>query len=235
MTGLLIFAGIILFFILLLSIPVALDLEYVDLFRCRVSWLFIKFNIYPQDESKKKKEKKEKPKKETEPKEKPAENNPAQEEKVKKDNFLKTFYENQGVSGIIELINNCAKYLGKFSKGFLKSIYITKLFINISVTESDAAKTALKYGKICQEVYPALGFICSSCHVKNYKVNIWANYCGDKTKGTFDTRILLVPRSVINAAIALVFRLGIQLLKVVFSNIKASKYNNSNMKGGQQK
>ena len=235
MTGLLIFAGIILFFILLLSIPVALDLEYVDLFRCRVSWLFLKFNIYPQDESKKKKEKKEKPEKEANPKEKPAENKPAQEEKVKKDNFLKTFYENQGVSGIIDLINNCAKYLGKFSKGFLKSIYITKLFINISVTESDAAKTALKYGKICQEVYPALGFICSSCHVKNYKVNIWANYCGDKTKGAFETRILLVPRSVINAAIALVFRLGIQLLKVVFSNIKASKNNNSNMKGGQQK
>ena len=92
----------------------------------------------------------------------------------------------------------------------------------------------MRYGKICQEVYPPLGFICSSCHVKNYKVNIWADYCGDKTKGAFETRILLVPRSVINAAIALVFRLGIQLLKVVFSNIKASKNKNSNMKGGQQ-
>ena len=234
MTGLLIFAGIILFFILLLSIPVVLDLEYLDLFKCRVSWLFLKFNIYPQDESKKNKKKKEPKKKEDVPKEKPAEEKPQEIKENKKDNFIKTFYDNQGIIGIIDLIKNCASYLGKFSKGFLKSIYITKLFINISVTESDAAKTALRYGKICQEVYPPLGFICSSCHVKNYKVNIWADYCGDKTKGAFETRILLVPRSVINAAIALVFRLGIQLLKVVFSNIKASKNKNSNMKGGQQ-
>lgn len=232
MTGLLIFAGIVLFFILLLSIPVVLDLEYLDLFKCRVSWLFLKFNIYPQDESKKNKKKKEPKKKEDVPKERPAEEKPQEIKENKKDNFIKTFYDNQGIIGIIDLIKNCASYLGRFSKGFLKSIYITKLFINISVTESDAAKTALRYGKICQEVYPPLGFICSSCHVKNYKVNIWADYCGDKTKGAFETRILLVPRSVINAAIALVFRLGIQLLKVVFSNIKASK--NSNMKGGQQ-
>lgn len=234
MTGLLIFAGIILFFILVLSIPVVLDLEYIDLFKCRVSWLFLKFNIYPQDENKKNKKKKEPKKKEKAPAEKPAEENPQQNTQVKKDNFLKTFYDNQGIVGIIDLIKSCAAYLGKFSKGFLKSIYIKKLFINISVTESDAAKTALKYGKICQKVYPPLGFICSSCHVKNYKVNIWADYCGDKTKGAFETKVLLVPRSVINAAIALVFRLGIQLLKVVFSNIKATKNKNLNTKGGQQ-
>ena len=234
MTGLLIFAGIILFFVLLLSIPVVLDLEYIDLFKFRVSWLFIKFNIYPQDENKKKNKKKKEPKpKEKAPQKNNTEQKPQEALPEKKDNFIKTFYNNQGVIGIIDLIRNCASYLGKFSMGFLKSIYISKLFINISVTESDAAKTALKYGKICQEVYPPLGFICSSCHVKNYKVNIWADYCGDKTKGAFETKIKIVPRSIINAAIALVFRLGIQLLKVVFSNIKSSKNKNSNMKGGQ--
>lgn len=234
MTGLLIFAGIILFFVLLLSIPVVLDLEYIDLFKFRVSWLFIKFNIFPQDENKKKNKKKKEPKpKEKAPQKNNTEQKPQEALPEKKDNFIKTFYNNQGVIGIIDLIRNCASYLGKFSMGFLKSIYISKLFINISVTESDAAKTALKYGKICQEVYPPLGFICSSCHVKNYKVNIWADYCGDKTKGAFETKIKIVPRSIINAAIALVFRLGIQLLKVVFSNIKSSKNKNSNMKGGQ--
>lgn len=231
MIALYIILGIILFFILVLSIPVVLDLEYTDMFRCKVSWLFIKFDIYPP------KEKKDKPKKEKKakkPEEKPIEETPKPvDETVKKDNFIKVFYDNQGVLGIIELVKNCASYLGKFSKGFLKSIYIRKLNINISVTESDAAKTAIKYGKICQEIYPPLGFICSSCHVKNYSVNIWANYCGDKTKGQFETRVAIVPRSVINAGIALVFRLGIQLLKVVLSNIKANKNQNTNMKGGQ--
>lgn len=232
MTALYIFLGIILFFIIILSIPVVLDLEYTDVFRCKVSWLFIKFDIYPPKE---KDEKDSKPKKEKPVKEKTTEETPATTQTPeKKDNFIKTFYNNQGVLGIIELIGNCASYLGKFSKGFLKSIYIRKLFIRISVTESDAAKTALKYGKICQEIYPPLGFICSSCHVKNYKVNICANYLGEKTVGEFETRVALVPRSVINAGIALVFRLGMQLLKVVFSNIKANKKENNNMKGGQE-
>lgn len=232
MTALYIILGIVLFFILVLSIPVVLDLEYSDIFTCKVSWLFLKFNIYPPNE---KKDKKPKEKEEKKPEEKPKEETPKHtEEAVKKDNFIKVFYDNQGVLGIVELIRNCASYLGKFSKGFLKSIYIRKLNIRINVTESDAAKTAIKYGKICQEIYPPLGFICSSCHVKNYSVNIWADYCGDKTKGEFETRVALVPRSVINAGIALVFRLGVQLLKVVLSNIKAIKNQNTNMKGGQE-
>ncbi len=231
MTALYIILGIILFFVIVLSIPVVLDLEYTDAFRCKVSWLFLKFNIYPPKE---KGEKKPKPKKEKPQIDKPQDEAPAPvQETAPKDNFIKTFYNNQGVLGIIELIQNCASYLGKFTKGFLKSIYIRKLHIRISVTEKDAAQTAIRYGKICSEVYPPLGFICSSCHVKDYSVNIWANYCGEKTKGEFETRVALVPRSVINAGIALVFRLGIQLVKVVFSNIKANKQN-SNMKGGQQ-
>ncbi len=233
MTALYIVLGIIVFFLIVLSIPVMLDLEYSDIFKCKVSWLFLKFNIYPQDENKKKKEKK--PKEDKTSQEKNKDTETSVETAPKKDNFIKTFYNNQGVSGIVEVVKNCASYLGKFSKGFLKSIYIKKLNIKISVTESDAAKTAIKYGKICQEIYPPLGFICSSCHVKNYSVNIWANYCGDKTKGEFDTRVALIPRSVINAGIALVFRLGWQLLKVLLSNKKSVNNENNNMKGGQEK
>ena len=231
MTGLLIFLGIVAFFVLLLSIPVFVDFEYTDAVRLSLQWLFVKIKIYPNN-----KPKKEKPKKEEKPKEeKPKEEKTKEEkpEKPKKENFIKTFYNNQGVPGIVELVGNCASALGKFSKGFLKSIYIRKLYINISVTEKDAAQTAIKYGKICSEIYPPLGFICSSCHVKNYKVNIFANYIGDRTKGEFETKVGLVPRSVINAGVAMVFRLAGQLLKVVFANIKSAN-NNSNKKGGQK-
>lgn len=240
MTALFIILGIILFFVLLLSIPVFLELQYTDSVSVTLSWLFLKFKLYPGNKEKKKKEK---PQKEAPKEEEKKEEEPKKEEpKPKKENFLKTFYNYQGVSGITELIRDCAAALGKFSKGFLKSIYIRKLRIDIRVTESDAAQTALKYGKICGEIYPPLGFICSSCHVKNYKVNILADYCGEKTKGEFETKVGLVPRSVMNAGIALVVRLGVQLLKVAVSNIKsankeaAAKANaNPNKKGGQNK
>lgn len=228
MTALYIILGIIAFFIIILCIPVFLELEYTDSVKCRVSWLFLKFNILPWV----KKEKKE-PEKKPEA-EKPKEEKPVKE-KEKKENFLKTFYDNQGVSGIIELIKNCANALGKFSKGFKNSLYIARLRIRISVTESDAATTAIKYGKICSELYPSLGFICSTMHVRNYKCNVYADYCGEKTKGEFETKIAVIPFIMINAGIALAFRLVIQLLKVVISNIKlASKDKNKNTKGGQE-
>lgn len=232
MTALYIILGIVLFFIAVLSIPVVLDMEYGDVFKLRVSWLFVKINILPKDESKKKPKKEKKPKTEktqaeTAPTETPVTNT------GKKENPIKIFYEDQGVLGIVELINNVASYLGKFSKGFLKSIYIKKLRIRIWVTEGDAAQTAIKYGKFCQMIYPPLGFICSSCHVKDYDVNIWAEYCGDKTKGEFETKVALIPRSVINAGIAFVFRLVVRLVKALLVYFKAKKKNN-NLKGGQE-
>lgn len=232
MTALYIILGVILFFIAILSIPVVLDMEYGEVFRLRVSWLFVKFNILPKDESKKKPEKDKKHKQEKTQTEKAPAETPATDA-PKKDNPIKIFYEDQGVLGIVELVNNVASYLGKFSKGFLKSIYIKKLRIRIRVTEGDAAQTAIKYGKFCQMIYPPLGFICSSCHVKNYDVNIWADYCGDKTKGEFETRVALIPRSVINAGIAFVFRLVVRLVKALLVYLKAKKKNN-NLKGGQE-
>lgn len=232
MTALYIILGIVLFFVAVLSIPVVLDMEYGDVFKLRVSWLFVKFNILPKDESKKKPKKEKKPKAEKPQAEKaPAETSVT--DAPKKDNPIKIFYEDQGVLGIVELINNVASYLGKFSKGFLKSIYIKKLRIRIWVTEGDAAQTAIKYGKFCQMIYPPLGFICSSCHVKDYDVNIWAEYCGDKTKGEFETKVALIPRSVINAGIAFVFRLVVRLVKALLVYFKAKKKNN-NLKGGQE-
>ena len=232
MTALYIILGVVLFFIAVLSIPVVLEMEYGDVFKLRVSWLFVKFNILPKDESEKKPKKEKKPKAEKPQAEKaPAETSVT--DAPKKDNPIKIFYEDQGVLGIVELINNVASYLGKFSKGFLKSIYIKKLRIRIWVTEGDAAQTAIKYGKFCQMIYPPLGFICSSCHVKDYDVNIWAEYCGDKTKGEFETKVALIPRSVINAGIAFVFRLVVRLVKALLVYFKAKKKNN-NLKGGQE-
>lgn len=233
MTALYIILGIVLFFILLLSIPVVLDMQYAEKFVVRVSWLFLKFNILPTDDSKKKKEKKKKPPEEEQPKKEEKPTTPA-EPAPKKDNPIKIFYEDQGVMGIAELVNNFASYLGKFSKGFLKSIYIRKLRIRINVTEGDAAQTAIKYGKYCQMIYPPLGYICSSCHVKDYDVNIWADYCGKKTNGEFETRVALVPRSVINAGIALVFRLGVEFVKTLLVYKKAKEKRNNNLKGGQE-
>ena len=229
MLALYIILGIILFFVIILSIPVFADFEYTDALRFSVSWLFLKFKIYPRPD-KPKKPKKEKPKKEKKPDEKKSDE--LEVPKEKKENFIKTFYNNQGVSGVIELISNCASALGKMSKGFIRSIRVRDLDIKVGVTESDAAQTAIKYGKICQKLYPPLGFICSTMNVKDYKVNIYADYCGEKTFAEVKAKVGIVPRKLINACIAMAVRLVIQLLKVIISNKKAEK--NNQTKGGQE-
>lgn len=218
MLALYIILGIIAFFVAVLSIPVVLDLEYSDSVRCSVSWLFLKFQLYPLPEKKEKKPKEEKPKEE-----KPEEPKKEEKPKPKKENFLKTFYNNQGLSGVLELLNNCVAALKRFSVKLIKRAIIFKKFhLEIHITEGDAAATALKYGKTCAALYPPLGFICSNMRVKDYKVNVYADYCGEKTTVEFSTKTAIVPRSMINAGIVLVFGLIKQLLKVVISNIKAS-------------
>ena len=226
--------GIIAFFAIILSIPVSLSLEYTDSFRCSVSWLFVKIDLFPREKKEKKEKEKKQKEKKAEPKkekEKPEEEKPEE----KKENFLKTFYNNQGVSGILELVSNVASALGKLSRGFLRSLIISKLHIRISVTEADAAGTAIKYGKICSALYPSLGYICSVMKVRNYKVDVWADYCGEKSFGEIETKVSLIPIIALNAGIAFAFRLVIQLIKVVVSNIKAASATNTNVKGGQQK
>ena len=217
MTALYIILGIIAFFVIVLSIPVVLDLEYTDAVRCKVSWLFLKFDLYPFPEKKKKEEKPKEEKKEEKP-------------EPKKENFLKTFYNNQGLAGVIELLNNCVAALKRFSVKFImRAVIIKKFRLDIHITEDDAAATAIKYGKVCSALYPSLGFICSNMKVKDYKVNVFADYCGEKTTVEFVTKTAFIPRALINAGIALVFSLLKQLLKVVISNNKSSN-NNTNRK-----
>ena len=55
MTALYIILGIVMFFIILLSIPVVLDMTYTDKFYLSVSWLFLKFKLLPHEEKEKKK------------------------------------------------------------------------------------------------------------------------------------------------------------------------------------
>lgn len=224
MTALYIILGIIAFFVIVLSIPVVLDLEYTDAVRCKASWLFLKFDLYPFPEKKKKEEKPKEEKKEEKPEEKNEE-----APKPKKENFLKTFYNNQGLSGVIELLNNCVAALKRFSVKLVKrAVIIKKFHLDVHITEDDAAATAIKYGKVCSGLYPSLGFICSNMKVKDYKVNVFADYCGEKTTVEFITETAFIPRAMINAGIVLVLSLLKQLLKVAISNNKASKNKSTN-------
>lgn len=218
MVGLYIFLGIIAFLVLILSIRITLDGEYFDEFKLSVSWLFLKFAIIPS--AKKDKPPKEKKVKEEKPKEAPAENG------ENKENIFITFYKNQGFNGVIDLVNNAAKSVGKLLLSLKKHIIIREIFLKMTVTSpQDAAQTAIDYGNVCQKVFPALSFICHNLKVKKYNAEIEPDFIGVKNTAEFSFSVSVRPIFVLSAAIVLVVRL---FFKVVIKFLKGIKNNNQN-------
>ena len=212
MTALYIILGIIAFFILLLSIPICVESEYIDTFILNIKWLFIKIPIFPI------KPKKDKAKKESKPK--PQKEEPAREqsEKPQKPNPFKTFYENQGFDGVVTLIQNTADALGTFGKSLKKHIILKELYLWATISHNqDAAKTAIQYGEACQNIFPAMGYICSNLKVKKYDVEVEPDFIGTFSSAQFAFSLSVRPIFLINAAIAMAFRM---LFNVVLKVIK---------------
>ena len=231
MTGLYIILSIVGFIIFLLSIRITVNGEFFDEFKLNVKWLFLKIDILPA-------KKKDKPKKEKTPKEK--KEKPATEENTletsteKKENIFVKFYNNQGFDGVIQLINNAGKALGKLMYSFKKHIVLRELYLWMTVTGGcDAAETALEYGRICQKVFPAMSFICTNLTVKKYNVEIEPDFLGNKNKAEFAFSVSVRPIFILNALIVLVFRLLIKVVLKFLMGIKDKSKNNENInKGG---
>lgn len=218
MTALCIILGIIAFFVLLLSVKVAVTVHYEDDVAVSVKWLFLKFNILPKHE-KEEKPKKEKKKKEKE--EKPKEESEViPEPKKKKDNMFVRFYRNRGVEGVVQLLKDAANAVGGMFKRIGRAFLFEELIISLTVGAGDSAETAIKYGKTCSAAFPAMGLIVSTMRVKKYNIEINPDFIHSKNEAKLHTQISVRPIKLINAVIIVAFEL---LFKVVLKLLKHSK------------
>lgn len=222
--------GIILFLIGVLSIPINVYASYDGGFVMYVRWLFIKYYIYPppekKDKKKKSKKKKEKPEKKKEKTD--------EEPKQKSDNFIKVFYNNQGVAGIIDLLSDVAAALKKGFHSMGKGFLIRRFKLRINVADGGAAGTALKYGKVCAAVYPPLGYIFSVIRSRNCSVKIEPDFIGNKSEGMFDLHLAAIPSVIAGGALMMCIRLGIRMIKVMISNSKSASKGADNNKTTKQ-
>ncbi len=213
MVALYIILGIIAFFVLLLSIPVCIESEYIDEFILNVKWLFLKFPIFPM------KPKKEKPKKDEKPKDETPQPQNDEMPKPKKPNPFKTFYENQGFDGVMQLVKDSADALGSFGKSLKKHFILNELYLWVIISHNhDAAQTAIQYGEACQSIFPAMGYICSNLKVKKYDVEVEPDFIGSYSTAQFAFSCSVRPIFLVNAAIALAVRM---LFKVVLKVLNA--------------
>ena len=196
MVFLYILLGIIALIILLLSVKVRVDAEYIDDFRVKLRWLFLSFDLYPM----KKKEKKPK-------EEKPAAEEPSQEE-----------------TGPTE------------KKRVKKHLILDELYLWAVISHNhDAAQTAIEYGQACQQIFPAMGFICSNLKVKKYDVEVEPDFIGTFSSAQFAFSLSIRPIFLIHAGIVMACRLLFKVVLKIFPiKSKSQKHteNNTTIEGG---
>ncbi len=213
----LVLLGIVLFFVLVLSVPVRVSLSYDDKIRLTVRYLFLKINILPVGSKKNKTPKK--PKEPKPPKEPKEEETP----KEKKPNPFVELLKANGHDGMMSVISNLGKVLGTYGGKLFKSIIFDRLDLDITVGTGDSAGTAIKYGQTCQKVFPVMGFICSNNLVRKYDINVEPDFLANITEGKFYCDMDICCRKIINATFAMVVRL---IFKVVVKFFTGAKKNN---------
>lgn len=234
---LVVLASIVLFIVLILSIPVHLTFAYDEQLHLSVRYTFLKFSILPMKEKKKdeaaegeaaqEKKKKKKPKKQKKPKKKKEKKQPEQTaqaaEGEKKPNAILSMVQANGFDGMMEVLGNLGRVFARFGDRLLKSARFDEITCNVTVGKGDAAETAIAYGQTCQKIYPLFGFLCSNYLVKRYDVSVDVDFLANKSSGAFFIDCHLVIRKIINAAIAMVVRLIFKVLVKFLSNAKKGK------------
>ena len=214
MTFLYVLLGIILFFFIVLSVPVHIIIGYDDKIRVSVKYLFIKLNILPAKQKPKKEKKPKEPKPEKAEPEKP------KQPKEKKPNPILEMVKANGYDGMMTVLTNLAHILKIYGGKLFKSVVFDEVDLYICVGTGDSAATAIKYGETCQKVFPVMGFICANNVVKKYDVNVEPDFLANKTVSEFYCDLHLCIRKIINASIAMVVRL---IFGVVITFIKGGK------------
>ncbi len=220
MIALYIILGIILFFIAVLSIRFRVYLNYDKKIESYAQWLFIKIPLYPRPEKKPKKEKK---KKDGGKKEETEEEKKEEPPKKKKDNILLTFYNNEGLDGIISILSSLITALDKVSRRITHCFVLNLFILDATVARGDAAETAITYGKYSSVIFPLAGDIISRCNVKKYDINISPDFLADKGDCQLEIDMAVIPRKLINSVILLVFDLLFNVLIKFIKGIKKEK------------
>lgn len=201
-----------LFITALFLIPVRVTSEYNKSFELYVSYLFFKIRIFPKTKKKTKKDKSKNEEKETA--EQVGKKNKNKQEK--KDNIFLKFYKNQGFEATIELIADTMKYINSLFGGIFKHFVFRELFLNMSISGSDAAETAIKYGKVSSTVFPAMGYICSKAKVKKYDIDISPDFFATKDSAEFHFKFGICPIFITNSIIAFGFKMFKNVLLKLF-------------------
>ena len=196
MTAIYIVGGILLFFLILLLLPLSADIAYFDKLKITLRYAGIK--VYGS-----KNEKTAPPDKATEKSEK-RESKPTKE-KPKKESYISKIFADKGkIEGIKFLFGLIKAALSKII-WVIRKIKFRELFLDISVASEYAADTAVTYGAVCAVVYPVINLLDLNTFFTVKKVSIYTDF--DKLSPEIKASISLKTRLIyaVIAAVSLLF------------------------------
>ena len=189
--------------------------------------MFLKFKLVDSSEPQKEKKTKDKTKNKKEKatqQQTDTQESQAENKKQGGNSLLKQLYIEQGYEGIEKMLLAFKNSLGSFFSKLYKTFTINEFYLTMHVSGSDAADTAIKYGKLASWLFPALGKIASTCKMKKYDVDISPDFLATKNQADLYLSVSVVPLRITNAAIVLAVQLVFKvLLKILFANNKAKK------------
>lgn len=175
MIALIVIGVIISLILILLFLPITVDLVYDNSFLVKIKYFGIILFNYPKAKTiKQNKKTKEKTKVNSKP---------------KKDNFLKTVYDQKGLLGSVEYFSNILEIILKKLWWIIKRFKFRRFKFDLIIATSDAANTAIKYGKICAAVYPVFSLLQSLVDFKPKTINISTDF--DKSQSEFKISLLV--------------------------------------------
>lgn len=168
--------------LLLLFLPLTVDLNFKNELRLKIKYSGITFF----DSEKRVKLKKAK-------KNKRNSHEKSDDAKPQKENFLKKIYKQKGLLGTIRYFCKIFKLLFKKICRIVKHLKFRKFHFDLTVAASDAATTAINYGKICGAVYPIISFFETNADFKSKNVNVKADF--DKTDSELQMSVSVTTRA----------------------------------------
>ena len=207
---LLILAGILLLIVLLLFCPFVIKLRFDEKLSLKVGYLFpiISIPIGEETDPVKRQKKEEKKRKKEEKKQRKAEKKQQKKgkaenapEEEKKENFVLRRIKSEGLSGLIELMQELVRILGYFVGKITDHLVISQMDLRLDIATEDAAKTAMTCGYASSVLFPMIAFI--EQHVKrcNHREQIIPVFTQTETKVRFLLKARIMPFFILSAAV----------------------------------
>ena len=159
MTALFVTVGIIIFIIILMSIPLNFSISFHEKLNLKIRYLIFSYKLNSTKSLTKKKE------------------NSKENNITKKDKDSKTNKIIKNFKILSEIFFDSVKFL-------ISKINIKKMNIFVSLSKNEASETAIEYGKICSIICPIINLVLENTKPKEYNVKIFPDF--NKTKTSID-------------------------------------------------